>query len=106
MMKIKNINLFLLLICLSCSSLRTINKNYNLKLQEKKRTIIHPQCPPGAYYESCGSGCGLRSCNNLYLDENINKCPDVCVAGCVCTGEKVLDKNINECVEVEDCSYY
>ena len=102
-MKIKNLSLFLLILCLSCSSLRTINENYNLKLQEKKTIITPPKCPPGAYYESCGSGCGLPSCSNLYRDRNMDKCPDVCTGGCVCTGGKVLDKNINECVEVEDC---
>ena len=103
-MKIKNLILFLLIICLSCSSLRTINENYNLKQQEN-RQIASPRCPPGAYYESCGSGCGLPSCSNLYIDRNINKCPTVCTSGCVCMGEKVLDENINECVEVKDCSY-
>ena len=103
MMKIKNLSFFLLIVCFSCSSLRKINENYNLKLQEKKTIITPTICPPGAYFESCGSGCGLRSCSNLNPAEDRSVCPAVCIAGCVCTGGKVLDENINECVEVEDC---
>ena len=42
----------------------------------------------------------------IYILMKTLKCPAVCTSGCFCTGSKVLDKNINEYVDIDDCSFY
>ena len=88
-----------------CSSFKkniySINKEYNLRKKQENSSISI--CPPGAYFEDCGSGCGLPNCSNY--DDEYSECPLVCTKGCVCIGEKVLDESLNQCVEIKDCSY-
>ena len=97
----------LCLFILSCASLQrkiyNINKEYNQR-EKQENNFIDPECPSGAYYELCGSGCGLPHCDSPNF-EGIRYCPSVCVEGCVCTGGKLLDRKINECVYKEDCSH-
>ena len=92
--------------CISCvpfqKKIYKINKEYNEKKKEKYNIGYVNRCPDGAYYEDCGSGCGLPHCGNQF--ERPTPCPSVCVEGCVCTGGKLLDLRINECVYKEDCS--
>ena len=102
-MKIQNLKIILpLLLFMACTRLQKINEEYNEAA--RKRENIISICPEGAYYEGCGSGCGLPHCGSPDF-EGITECPCVCVSGCVCTGGKLLDRLINQCVEPEDCSY-
>jgi len=90
---------------LGCSGLRKFNENYNASINLKKNIDNNYGCPEGAYYEHCGSGCGLPHCGGPNM-EGVTVCPAVCTAGCVCMNGKLLDKRINKCVEPEDCFNY
>jgi len=78
---------------------RAVNDKYNEKLIESNG------CPPGAYRESCGSGCGPPTCAS-YFQKSPGVCPAVCTHGCACINGKILDETINQCVEIEDCYNY
>ena len=114
--KVENINnmikkypiVLLLIFSTSCISFQQkiykLNKEYNEK-KKIKHSIDYssPECPDGASFQSCGSGCGPPTCGDYYINRMV--CPDVCVADCFCTGGKVLDYRKNKCVEREHCSY-
>tara|TARA_B110000438_G_C15743114_1_gene619418 strand:+ start:317 stop:625 length:309 start_codon:yes stop_codon:yes gene_type:complete len=101
----RSLVLILCFFVFSCASLQrkiyNINKDYNQR--KKQENNFNPECPSGAYYETCGSGCGLPTCGNYHKNQRL--CPSVCTEGCVCIGSKVLDELLNQCVEVENCSY-
>lgn len=80
------------------------------------------ECPnyyDGTTGDKCGgrsnqewAGCGRTQCNHKTCNNpnSLNAdCTDDCIpdnAGCVCTGEYVLDEETNECVLLTDCPNY
>ena len=80
MIKINNLSLFVLLICLSCSSLKTVNKNYNFKLQEKK-ALLHILHVHLGHTMSLVVTVLVLEAVVIYILMKTLKCPAVCTSG-------------------------
>ena len=72
-------------------------------------TIILPDsegysCPAGQTYSTCNPVCG--TCRDQ--QDSTQYCvqsQDICVAGCACPGDQLLDDH-GACVDVEQCTCY
>ncbi|XP_043471017.1 cysteine-rich venom protein 6-like [Leptopilina heterotoma] len=66
-------------------------------------TINAQHCGQNKHYVSCGSGCEIRTCEDLNTPPP-RFCPFICNSGCICNeGYIQLSKSDDRCVRINDC---